>query len=72
VDEDETVFVSIPPADAVQQYDSAGAPGERWTVDPGGQKFARPTGLAIDRKNRMLYVVNSGNNTVSKVPLPEK
>jgi YYY domain-containing protein len=72
VDEDETVFVSIPPADAVQQYDSAGAPGERWTVDPGGQKFARPTGLAIDRKNRMLYVVNSGNNTISKMSLPKR
>ncbi len=72
VDEDGTVYVTAPSADAVQVYDPSGAPAARWTTDPSGAKFARPTGLAIDRKRRMLYVVNSGNNTVSKVPLPER
>lgn len=72
VDQDGTVYVSIPSADAVQAYDPSGRPGARMTADPAGQKFSRPTGLAIDRKNRWLYVINSGNNTVSKLPLPEK
>jgi YYY domain-containing protein len=72
VDADGTAYVSVPPADAVQQYDASGAPGLRFTADPDGRKLARPTGLAIDRKRRMLYVINSGDNTVSRMPLPER
>lgn len=72
VDDDGTVYVTVPSAEAVQIYDPSGTPGARWTADPSGAKFARPTGLAIDRKNRMLYVVNSANNTVLKMPLPER
>lgn len=72
VDRDETVYVALPSADAVISIAPGGAEAGRWTADSDGRKFARPTGLALDAKNRMLYVINSGNNVVSKIKLAER
>ena len=44
----------------------------RRAQDDAGQAFSNPTGVAIDRKNRILYVVNSGTSSVSKLKLPER
>ena len=41
-------------------------------ADDAGSKFQNPTGIAVDRKNRILYVVNSGSASVSRVSLAER
>ncbi|HEU5250313.1 MAG TPA: DUF2298 domain-containing protein, partial [Thermoanaerobaculia bacterium] len=65
----ETVYASDPAASVVIAFDPAGDEQGRWADDDDGQKLSRPTGLAIDRKTNTLYVVNSGNNTVSRIRL---
>jgi len=42
------------------------------TADDAGKGFARPTGIALDSKRATLYVVNSGNDTVSRLAAPLK
>jgi YYY domain-containing protein len=63
---EENVFVTDPGAATVREFDSAGNPARFWTSDDDGRPFQRPTGLALDRKRDILYVVNSSNNTVSR------
>ena len=70
VDEDGSLYVSDPPRNALLQMDPSGALKKTFTQDDAGQALSRPTGVAIDRKNRLLYVINSGNNRVSKFELP--
>jgi sugar lactone lactonase YvrE len=69
VDGDGTIYVSDPTAGAVLVMDGEGRVRERRVEDDAGNKLVVPTGLAIDRKNRILYVVNSGNNSISKTKL---
>ncbi len=70
VDEDGTLYAAHPPQNALLELEPSGALKKRHTRDDAGQEFSGPTGVAIDRKNRMLYVINTGNNTVSKLKLP--
>jgi DNA-binding beta-propeller fold protein YncE len=70
VDEDGTLYVSNPPRNALFQMDPSGALKKTYTHDDAGQDLSRPAGVAIDRKNRLLYVINSGNNRISKIELP--
>ena len=69
VDEDGTIWATDPAAGAVQQLDATGRMGPRWTRDDSGRRLENPTGIALDRKHRILYVVNSGNSSVSKISL---
>ena len=69
VDTDESVYVSDPTGHAVARLDRTGREVKRWTADDEGKKFLRPTGVAIDRKNRVLYVVNTDSDSVSKIKL---
>jgi YYY domain-containing protein len=71
VDEDESLYVTDPNAAVVLQLEPSGKVRARWTEDGKGQKFAKPTGIALDSKARILYVVNSGSNTVLSIPLPK-
>ena len=63
---------------AYQSADAAGldllaaVPAEAPLILAPGMHAMVPTGLAIDRKNRILYVVNSGNNSISKTKLPAR
>jgi DNA-binding beta-propeller fold protein YncE len=66
-----TVWVSDPARNAVFEFDRAGNLRRRNDADGAGAPFVRPTGLALDEKTRILYVVNSGNNTVSRLSVPE-
>lgn len=66
------VYTTDPEANAVIAFDPSGAETGRWAADDQGTKFARPTGLALDRQKSVLYVINSGNSTVLKLQLPEK
>jgi DNA-binding beta-propeller fold protein YncE len=70
VDDDGSLYVTDPAAHIVLQLESSGKVRNRWTEDGKGQKFSRPTGIALDRKARVLYVINSGNNAVSVISLP--
>jgi DNA-binding beta-propeller fold protein YncE len=65
------VYVSDPAKDVVFAFDVSGRLLRRIATDETGTTFARPTGLALDEKTRILYVVNSANNSVSKVTLSE-
>jgi YYY domain-containing protein len=66
------IYATDPEANAVIAFDPPGTETGRWVADDQGKKFSQPTGLALDRENSVLYVINSGNSTVSKLQLPEK
>ncbi|HEY6065373.1 MAG TPA: DUF2298 domain-containing protein, partial [Thermoanaerobaculia bacterium] len=71
IDDDETVYASDTAGDALLVLQPTGEIRERRVTDDAGQKFSRPTGVAIDRKRRILYVVNSGASGVAKISLPK-
>ncbi len=73
VAEDGTIYATDPAGAAVVALEpTAGRVVQRWTVDEAGKKFEHPTGIGLDPKRRILYVVNAGNSSVSKLPLPER
>ena len=72
VDADGTIYATDPGAAAVVVLGPSGAVQRRILADEAGQKFANPTGIAIDRKNRILYVVNSGNASIAKISLSDR
>jgi YYY domain-containing protein len=73
VGDDGTIYGTDPAGEAVVALEpTAGRVVQRWTVDEAGKKFDHPTGIGLDPKGRILYVVNAGNSSVSKLPLPER
>ena len=71
-DEDGSLYVADPTGDAVLVYDSGGHVRQPIESDANGRRFARPSGIAIYPKARILYVVNSGDGSVASIPLPER
>ena len=71
-DSDETLYATDPSANAVLAIAPSGRVEARWDADDAGAKFRAPTGVALDRKDRILYVVNSGDGSISKKRLPER
>ena len=72
-DSDDSLYAADPAQNAVLHLDAkTGIVRERFLADSQGNKFVKPTGLALDRKNRILYVVNTGNNSVSTLKLPKR
>jgi DNA-binding beta-propeller fold protein YncE len=70
VDSVGSLYVTDPgSAGAVLHLDRDGGAEQRWTAGSKGEKFSLPTGLALNLAERILYVVNRGNNTVSRVPI---
>lgn len=70
VDRDGTVYVTDPGvAEALLQFDENGVLVARRTSDDESRSFSLPSGIAIDRSNRILYVVNRGANAISKISL---
>ena len=65
VDEEENLYATDPAGPAVLQISKGGKVLKRWTADDAGKKFARPTGLAIDRKGHRLLVLNTDNDTIA-------
>ncbi|MDQ2977766.1 MAG: NHL repeat-containing protein, partial [Acidobacteriota bacterium] len=63
------VYASDPAGGAVLAFDATGKVLERWTAGESARPFSRPTGLALDAKARLLYVVNSGDNSVARIDL---
>lgn len=67
-DDDESVFATDPgSAEAVIHLDRRGQILQKWEAASNGAKFSLPSGLALDQKARILYVVNRGNGTVSRI-----
>jgi tripartite motif-containing protein 2/3/tripartite motif-containing protein 71 len=71
VDGKGVIYAADPAGNAVLEFDPSGKPVRR-TTDDAGKPFVKPTGIALDSKRAVLYVVNSGNNTVSHLALPGK
>jgi DNA-binding beta-propeller fold protein YncE len=69
VDSDDSLYVSDPIAGAVVRLDRNGRESKRWTADDAGKKLLRPRGVSVDRRNRVLYVVNTDANTISRIKL---
>ena len=72
VDDDGTIYATNPAARQVIALDPTGRLVRRWIADEAGRKFDNPTGIGLDRKRRILYVVNSGNSSISKIPLEDR
>ena len=51
--------------------DRTGALLQTWTAGENGRAFRRPTGVALDRKRAILFVIDSGDNLVAKLKVPE-
>jgi YYY domain-containing protein len=68
----ETIYAADPATGSVREFDSSGALKRTWSADDDGRKFAKPTGLALDRQRDILYVIDSGNNSVSRLNLSER
>jgi tripartite motif-containing protein 71 len=68
-DQNGRVYLSYPDGSEVLSFDKSGAPGRHWNADDSGQKFLRPVGLAIDRKQGILYVTDTASHKVLKVSL---
>ncbi|HEX9304400.1 MAG TPA: NHL repeat-containing protein [Thermoanaerobaculia bacterium] len=64
------IYVTNPNGNTVLELASGGTVRNTWSSDDSGKPFARPTGLALDGKQRIVYVVNSASNGVSKILLP--
>ncbi|MGH9364491.1 MAG: DUF2298 domain-containing protein [Thermoanaerobaculia bacterium] len=71
-DADGTLYVADPTGQAVLVYDAAGRIERRITQDQAGRRLARPTGIALAAKTRILYVVNSEDSSVAIVALPRR
>jgi DNA-binding beta-propeller fold protein YncE len=61
------IFLTNPNGNTVLELASGGTVRNTWSSDDSGKLFARPTGLALDGKQDLLYVVDSARNTVSKI-----
>ena len=69
VDARENLYVTDPAEQAVIELDRNGKEIKRWTADDAGKKFSRPTGIALDEKNGVLWVVNTDLDTIVKLKL---
>ena len=72
IDRDGVIWATDPGVNEVVALDATGRLLRRIGADDAGTKFQNPTGIAVDRKNRILYVVNSGSSSVSRVSLAER
>ena len=72
VDEKENVFVSVPAGSAVLELDHSGKVRRTWESDDAGKRLLKPTGVALDRKRRILYVVDAVSNAITTLHLDGK
>jgi DNA-binding beta-propeller fold protein YncE len=63
------VFVSDPGANSVVVFDKSGKVVRIAAAADATPPLSRPSGIALDSKTRVLYVVNSGSSVVSRIDL---
>lgn len=68
-DQNAILYASNPGGSEVVSFDRSGAPGRHWSADDSGEKFLLPIGLAIDRKQGILYVMDSASHKVLRISL---
>jgi DNA-binding beta-propeller fold protein YncE len=72
IDSAGVLYATDPGSSTVIAFEPGGAESGRWSADDEGSRFDRPTGLALDRKAGILYVINSGNSRVMKLTIASK
>ena len=68
-DQNGILYVTNPGGAEVVSFDRSGAPGRHWNADDSGEKMLQPMGLAIDRKQGILYVMDGASHKVLKISL---
>ena len=63
------VFVSDPGANVVVIFDKTGKVVRTVAAAEATPPLSRPSGIALDSKNNVLYVVNSGSSVVSRIDI---
>ncbi len=69
IDSDGTIYATDPGSRSIVMLDPSGREKGRLTADEAGKPFENPTGIAIDPKDRILYVVNSGTSSIARLKL---
>jgi DNA-binding beta-propeller fold protein YncE len=67
VDDKDNLFVTVPAASTILEMDRSGKVLRKWDADDAGRKFLKPTGLALDAANGVLYVVDTAASSVGTV-----
>jgi DNA-binding beta-propeller fold protein YncE len=67
----DVLYVSDPTEGAVLALNQSGKLLRKWEKDDTGRKLASPTGLALDSRKGVLYVVDKAANSVSRLALGE-
>ncbi|MGE5413743.1 MAG: NHL repeat-containing protein [Syntrophomonadaceae bacterium] len=67
VDEKEDIYASVPNGGQVLELDRSGKVVRKWDADDAGKKLGKPTGLALDGKSGVLYVVDAFANAVTTI-----
>ncbi|HEY1250070.1 MAG TPA: NHL repeat-containing protein [Thermoanaerobaculia bacterium] len=67
-----TLIATDPLKNAVFMLDRSGKETHRWTTDSRNAAFSNPTGIAMDPKTHLVYVVNTGTNSVTRIDLSPK
>lgn len=67
VDDKDDLFASVPAASAVLELDHSGKVLHKWEADDAGKKFLKPTGLALDAGNGVLYVVDTAASAIGTI-----
>ena len=71
-DDKENLFVSVPAGSAVLELDRSGKVLHKWDTDDAGKKLLKPSGLALDAKNGILYVADAAANAVATIHVAGK
>ena len=72
VDEKENIYASVPNAREVLELDRSGRVVRKWDADDAGKKLGKPTGLALDGRSGILYVVDAFANAVTTIHVEGK
>ncbi len=67
VDDKDNIFATVPAGSAVLEIDHAGRVVHKWDADDAGKKFLKPTGLALDAGNGVLYVVDTAASAIGTI-----
>ncbi len=67
VDDKDNLFATVPAASAVLELDRSGKVLHTWGADDTGRKFLKPTGLALDAGNGVLYVVDTAASSLGTI-----
>jgi len=72
VDAQENLYASVPAGSAVLALDRTGKVLHKWDADDAGKKLLKPTGVALDAKEGVLYVADAASNVVTTIRVAGK